>query len=74
MARWLRFNREGTLVYFEMLTRLGGGTAGFAVLGLNQPRLLVEMFGALTLSESTSAADAVEWQAVPRPIPRSDPS
>lgn len=65
-----RVDRDGALTYFEMLTRLGGGTAGFVALGLNQSRLLVEMFSGLTLPETNAICDTVEWQAVPRPVLR----
>lgn len=63
-----RVDRDGALTYFEMLTRLGGGTAGFVALGLNQSRLLVEMFTGLRLPEATAICDTVEWQVVPRPV------
>src|SRR3546814_6630062 len=64
---------DGTLTYFEMLTRIGGGTAGFTALGLNQSRLLVELFAGRALPDPAGTADAggaevVEWQSVPRPV------
>jgi hypothetical protein len=62
-----RVDRTGTLTYFEMLTRIGGGTAGFVPLGCNQPRLLVEMFAGIELPETTAQASVVEWRSVPRP-------
>src|SRR3546814_3793057 len=49
---------DGTLTYFEMLTRIGGGTAGFTALGLNQSRLLVELFAGRALPDPAGTEDA----------------
>lgn len=60
-----RVDGNGVLLYFEMLTRIGGGTAGFVTLGLNQSRILVEMFGGPAAATADQGADRVEWQCRP---------
>src|SRR3546814_15718001 len=64
---------DGTLTYFEMLTRIGGGTAGFTALGLNPSRLLVELFAGRALPDpagtaAAGGAAAAEWQGSPCPV------
>lgn len=62
-----RVDDRGVLVFFEMLTRIGGSAQGFVALGLNQSRFLVEEFGGIELPEAgyRPACDAVEWECVP---------
>lgn len=63
-----RVDQKGVLVFFEMLTRIGGSAQGFAILGLNQSRVLVEMFGGPAAAAAERAADCVEWQIIPSVI------
>ncbi|MEQ8818014.1 MAG: hypothetical protein RLO51_08760 [Thalassobaculum sp.] len=61
-----RVDDNGALVFFEMLARIGGSALGFVGLGLNQSRIVLEMFGGPAAVASKVTADSVEWQTIPR--------
>jgi hypothetical protein len=66
-----RLDTGGQFVAFEMLTRIGGSTAGFAMMGFNEAVMTIDMLAGLDLggsSRSAAACDAVEWRGRPHPV------
>ena len=66
-----RFDTNGDFVAFEMLCRIGGSAAGFALMGFNEAVITIDMLAGLDLAGSgpaTVACDAVEWRARPHAV------
>ncbi|GAB4190866.1 MAG: hypothetical protein OHK0024_31300 [Thalassobaculales bacterium] len=65
-----RIDHQGRLTAFEMLSRIGGSTLGFAMQGYDETSMTVSLFtgAALAPLPADQVCGAVEW--LPVPVPR----